>query len=216
MFLTTVFVIRHAESLEDLDPILHNALDEEISVTENGKSEITKITDTIRSHGVSDRISAYVSCSRRAQETLQLVERNMPEITLLKSLPDSRIRNLDWGNTNSANRVQIERERYHAGVLYYQFPGGDNTPKYVRSIEAFVSECLLEGKDATRPNTAIVVTHGFALRIVVKALTGMNDQEFRWLANPPNCYVATLKRIKPSDRFKLVEPLPRFKGFIIS
>jgi len=99
------------------------------------------------------------------------------------------------------------KERYRVGVLYFQFPNGDNTPEFVREIEAFVSEILSHGVSRTCPKCIIIFTHGFALRVIAKAFLGISDEEFRYLRNPPNCYVAslTIKEGTPS----IDEPLPR-------
>ena len=38
----------------------------------------------------------------------------------------------------------------------------------------------------------VIFTHGFALRAIVKHSLGINDEDFRFLQNPPNCYLAKI------------------------
>jgi len=91
--------------------------------------------------------------------------------------------------------------------LYFQFPGGDDTKVFVEGIESFVEELKEAGKEASHPECVVIFTHGFALRVIAKAAVGMSDEEFRYLANPPNCYVASL-RYSNGD-FSLNSPLPK-------
>ena len=100
------------------------------------------------------------------------------------------IRNLNWGNTNHQNVKQISRERYDKGVLYFQFPNGDNTPTFVKNIGQFVVDNVLGEPD----DCIIIFTHGFALRVIAKFILGISDKEFRYLRNPKNCFSLVIRK----------------------
>lgn len=189
MSLKSIALIRHAESLEDVDPTLHNVSDDSIvSLTEHGRSKARNIGEHLsRKISHEERVRVYLSTSHRARETWEIISEFI--VPVMIPTVDGRIRNLNWGNITLETRSQIEAERYRAGVLYYQFPGGDNTPDYISAIGRFVSEVFLGKKDEDYPEHVVIVTHGFALRVIAKFLLAISDEEFRELRNPPNGYV---------------------------
>lgn len=119
------------------------------------------------------------------------------------------IKNLNWGNVDETTLKEVEQERYRVGVLYFQFPEGDNTSEFVKRIEKYVTQLIRDGRDETYSECVIIFTHGFALRVIAKALLNMSDEEFRYLSNPPNCYIATVNITK--SEIALEEPLPKIK-----
>lgn len=193
MTLKTIVLVRHAESLEDIDPTLHNISDDKsVMLTDHGKFQAREIGERLKREIFSTHnVKVFLSPSHRALETWRIICDTINP----QSVPvvDRRIKNLNWGNITLATRVQIEAERYRAGVLYYQFPRGDNTPKYVSSIGAFVAEMLYDKEKEDYPQHVLVVTHGFALRVIVKFLLSISDEDFRSLRNPPNGYVLRIE-----------------------
>lgn len=67
-----------------------------------------------------------------------------------------------------------------------------------------------KGTEDDSPELLVIVTHGFAMRIIAKALLQMSDADFRWIKNPPNCYIADFG-INDSGAVKISEPLPTRK-----
>jgi len=207
--LKQVFLVRHAQSEEDVKPSMHNSVsDRRISITAIGKRQ-TLETVEILSPKIStyQRVKIITSPSNRAEQTMSSFCSSFPLIDF-DLMIESRIRNLNWGNVDESTIKEVEKERYRVGVLHFQFPQGDYTPDFVRDIECFVEELKEEGKSENYPECAIVFTHGFALRIIVKAFLAVSDEEFRFFANPPNCYVAILDNVD-SGKFVLREPLPK-------
>jgi broad specificity phosphatase PhoE len=148
----------------------------------------------------------FVSPSNRALETHDMLSGySFPDFQLPDLVVEPRIRSLNWGNTTSENRDQIERQRYEAGVLNYKFPGGENTPQFVDAIREFVDEF----KQQFQGENALIITHGFALRVLVKAFVRMDDHSFRYLANPPNCFVVKLVQKPKSFGFALKSEMPK-------
>lgn len=207
--LKRVFLVRHAQSEEDIAPNMHNGVsDRRISITTVGKKQALEVAK-ILSHKIAvyQRIKIIASPSNRVEQTMSVFCSNFPSIDFYPSI-EPRIRNLNWGNVDQDTIKAVEEERYRAGVLHFQFPQGDNTPDFVSGIECFVDELKSEGRSDNCPECAIIFTHGFALRIIVKVFLDINDEDFRFLANPPNCYIATLNRAK-SGKFVIEEPLPK-------
>lgn len=214
MSLEKILLIRHAQSLEDVNPSMHNLSDDRmVGLTELGIVQAHGLVKKLRCDPVTQkRADAYVSPSYRAQATWRIVRDAFPR--LLHSVTVKCIRNLNWGDITSENKAVIEAERYTAGVLNYAFPGGDYTPDYSDAIQRFV-ETVLDGSESEDyPECVVVLTHGFALRLLARAILLIGDSEFRYLANPKNCFCAEVLVENGSfggRRFVLMTPLPVVK-----
>lgn len=208
--LKQIFLIRHAQSEEDIDPNIRNGVhDSRIAITSTGKSQVASVAKILH-----PKISGYkhikivTSPSNRAHQTMSLFRSYFPAISF-EVVHEKCIKNLNWGNVDETTLKEVEQERYRVGVLYFQFPEGDNTSEFVKRIEKYIARLIRDGRDETYSECVIIFTHGFALRVIAKALLNMSDEEFRYLSNPPNCYVATVNIIKL--RITLEEPLPKIK-----
>lgn len=208
MSLEKILLIRHAQSLEDVNPDIHNLADDSsVGLTELGISQATELLVRLKDDtAASKRVKAHVSPSFRAQATWSILRQAFPG--LLGTDTEPRIRNLDWGDITAENRAAIEAERYAAGVLNYAFPGGDNTPEYAKAIDGFVHEALRGLSSVSFPECVVVLTHGFALRLIARSILRIGDEEFRPLANPPNCYCSEIRYDAGSESFGLLAPLP--------
>lgn len=207
MTLKSVLLIRHAESLEDVDPAIHNIADDNmIGLTEFGRTQAENLGVWISSKLVSSaKVKVMLSPSNRVGETWHVINStfvNPPEVKT-----DERIRNLNWGNITLETRAKIEAERYAVGVLHYCFSSGTNTPEYVHAIDQFVEEVTLGSHDIDFPEHIIVVTHGFALRVIVRSLLNIPEEEFRRLRNPPNGYHLELEYFSANELFVANSPL---------
>lgn len=212
--LKQVFLVRHAQSDEDIEPGIHNHIsDRRISITSIGKEQTLEMV-RILSQDISiyQRVKIITSPSNRAEQTMSLFCSSFPLINFYTSI-EPRIRNLNWGNVDEKTIKEVEEERYRVGVLNFRFPQGDYTPAFVRDIERFVEELKEGGMSENHPECAVIFTHGFALRVIVKAFLAISDQEFRFYANPPNCYVAVLNSVE-SGQFVLKEPLPKINFYV--
>ena len=207
MTLKSILLIRHAESLEDVDPTMHNIADDSmVGLTEFGKIQAAELGLWIVSKvGPSAKLKAVLSPSNRANETWIGIAFYF--VNPIEGSVDERIRNLNWGNISLETRAVVEAERYTVGVLHYCFNGGTNTPDYVRAIDEFVEELILGCMEPDFPEHIIVVTHGFALRVIARVLLGIVEDEFCKLRNPPNGYHLELEYVPAQDRFVATEPL---------
>lgn len=207
MTLKSILLIRHAESLEDVDPTMHNIADDSVvGLTEFGKIQAKELGQWIVNKiGPSAKLKVVLSASNRAKETWSVIASGFTypvEISV-----DERIRNLNWGSISLETRATIEAERYAIGVLHYCFPGGTNTPEYVQAIDEFAEEVILGCLEPDFPEHIIVITHGFALRVIARSLLVIAEDEFRKLRNPPNGYHLELKYLAEQGRFVATEPL---------
>ncbi len=186
-----IILIRHAESLEDIDPNMHNVDDSKIGITVRGrKQSIALAKKLVLELDDCKTLKVFHSPSRRVRDTACFVlsqvgnkKSDMSEIEY--------IRNLNWGDTNPQNIEAISRQRYGKGVLYFQFPNGDHTPTFVKNISQFVAENVLGEKNN---DCVVIFTHGFALRVIAKFILNIDDEKFRYLGNPKNCFSVTIRQ----------------------
>ncbi|MBP9760566.1 MAG: histidine phosphatase family protein [Candidatus Pacebacteria bacterium] len=206
--LKQIFLVRHAQSEEDVDPNIRNrAHDHRISVTAVGKKQVVEVAELLRPKiALYNQVRVIVSSSNRAQQTMHLFSSHFPD-KQFEIVHEECVRNLNWGNVDETTIKEVEQERYRVGVLYFQFPEGDDTRVLVRNIEKFVDRLLVEGRRSSYSECVMIFTHGFALRVIAKALLSISDEDFRYLSNPPNCYVATLNLT--NGGIALEEPLPK-------
>ncbi len=206
--LKQVLLVRHAQSEEDINPNIRDAMqDKEIGITTLGKTQIAGIAKLLYPKIKRyKKINIITSSSNRAYQTMTLFCSYFQDIDF-KITHEECIRNLNWGNVDKHSIREVEKERYRVGVLEFQFPGGDNTPEFVKKIESLVSIVTDRGRDEKHAECIIIFTHGFALRVLAKAFLSMNNEEFRHLSNPPNCYVATLNITNLGN--VLDQPLPK-------
>ena len=211
MSLKKIFIVRHAESDEDINPNLNGEVsDSEISITKKGRGQVEEIKkQLILLISNLKGLKIIVSTSNRAQETARLLTEGLICQGEEGYVSEPSIRNLNWGNVDKTNVKEIEKERYGVGVLYYSFPGGDNTPTYVQNIQHFTDRCLEEGKDDDYPEALLIVAHGFSMRVITKCFIGMNDEDFKWLANPHNCFIIQL--LVQGDEVSLKTQMPVYQ-----
>lgn len=183
-----IVLVRHGESEEDIDPSIKSAVDDPAKLTAQGRlqaqAKAEELTPLLL--GFSGHV-LYHSPSVRVKETSQFFLSKLPPISPDRIFEDGRIRNLDWGSTNSDNVREVEAERYKVGVLNFHFPDGDHTPTYVGRIGSFCEE-VVSKIIAEESVCALIFTHGFALRVIAKHFIGISNEDFRYLSNPGNCF----------------------------
>jgi len=206
--LKQLILVRHGESEEDVNPTIRSHIvDSRISLTLAGRKQVTRLANALSSQiRLHKNVRLIASTTNRAVQTTQLFCSQFPDQNF-EVVSEDRIRSLNWGNVDESTIRQVEYQRYQVGVLYFQFPEGDDTKVFVGGIKNFVDELREAGKVVSYPECVVVFTHGFALRVVAKEAIRMSDEGFRYLANPPNCYTSSLSF--DGEEFFLEEPLPQ-------
>lgn len=209
MALENVFVIRHGESEEDVGPKMKTKIkDSEIGLNQNGIRQAQESAEAIRNDLVGfEHITLYVSPYKRTQQTAEIIMDVLKD-DRIKMVTEPSLRGLNWGDVTPENLKEREQERYKVGVLHYHFPGGDKSPEYVGTIYDFVYK-IIQAKHINndKKECVIIIGHGFSLRIVVKALTEMNDEDFKWIKNPPHTFIARIYFDPKNNNFFMKEPL---------
>lgn len=190
-----LLVMRHAESLEDIDKTAYERIqDEDMPLSEKGERQAIHFgTSLANMLGRTDHLRIFLSPSKRILKTAFLVTSQLPYSVRSELITEPLIRKQSWGTVTVSNRAEIERERYRAGVLRYQFPDGESGADMLARFQLFVRklhESIRQDGDAL----TIAITHGFEMRVLLKTLLGWSEEYFESLAHPNHCEVKRLLR----------------------
>jgi len=189
-----ISVMRHAESLEDIDKTAYERIsDEDIPLSKLGRDQSMVFGEKFAKSFKETReyVHIILSPSKRVLETAEIIVSKLPINVKWSLETDCHIVKQNWGNVTIHNRAIIEKERYQAGVLRYQFPSGENGVQMISRFKAF-SEGLQQKISLKHRNNILIITHGFEMRVLLKCLLYWTDEYFESLAHPYNC---EMKRI---------------------
>lgn len=183
-----LFIMRHAESLEDIDKTAYERIsDEDMPLTDFGKEQANQFGIEFASQiNTCKNLRIFLSPSKRVLQTVQIIVSTLPEKVKWSLFTENLIVKQDWGNVTIFNRAQIEKERYSVGVLRYNFPEGESGVEMLFRFGLFVKKLTGELAKDTVENV-LVVTHGFELRVLLKSLLGWTEEYFETLAHPYHC-----------------------------
>ena len=198
--------MRHAESLEDIDMTAYERItDEDMPLTEYGKKQaVTFGLRFVQDLGSSKHLRIILSPSKRVLETAEIIVSSIPVSMRWSLATEQTIVKQNWGNVTTHNRSKIEQERYRAGVLRYQFPGGENGAEMLFRFDLFAKRLQQEISDLSTENI-LIITHGFELRVLLKSLLGWSEDYFESLAHPEHCELKRL--VYDNDSFLLLDKM---------
>lgn len=187
-----LFIMRHAESLEDIDKTAYERIaDENMPLSDVGKSEARDFGESFYKEHSPERLRIILAPSHRVLETAQIVVSAFPTSVSWSLRTDPLIRKQDWGDVTIHNRAAIEKQRYEAGVLRYKFPGGESGAEMLARFDTF-SNTLRQEMQIHPDENILVVTHGFEMRVLLKSLLGWSEDYFESLAHPNHCEMKRL------------------------
>jgi broad specificity phosphatase PhoE len=192
-----MLLMRHAESVEDIDNAVYELVpDRAIGLTVDGRSQAMKAATEISSRiGVSRSLSIFCSPARRAEETAEIIAARIRSTSHwavdVQCRADPRLVKQDWGSVTVANREQQLRRRYEAGAMNYKFPDGESGWDVATRMRSLIGE--LAAWSTPSGEAAVIITHGFSVRIALMILLNWTESELEQYANPPNCFLAEVK-----------------------
>jgi broad specificity phosphatase PhoE len=216
-----IFLVRHAQSAGNADRLIHATVpDWKIPLTDLGKEQAkvagSIISDEIRDHNKEYQLGVYLSPYIRTKETWEHMKLN--DIELAKHVKfekqDPRLREQEWGNLRSfENRSweDVEKERDEYGSFFYRFPHGESGADVWDRMSDFLSTLHRDFEKLNFPNNVLIVTHGYALRILLMRWFHLGVEDFHTIANPKNCQMYELQ-LNQENRYDLITPLRRYSG----
>jgi len=161
--MTTLFLIRHAQSAANADGRIQGWLDSPLS--EAGRQQVQALCERFRSTPLD---AVYASPLARAADTAQAIA----AIHNLAVILDDRLKEYNMGQWTGLNRAEIEAlspgvdlEAEHELVV----PGGETAQEMRERVEPFVREVV--GRHAGQ--SVAVITHGGTLGMLVGAMIGL-------------------------------------------
>ncbi|KKT96620.1 MAG: hypothetical protein UW97_C0007G0013 [Parcubacteria group bacterium GW2011_GWA2_45_15] len=137
-----LFVMRHAESLEDIDKSAYERIaDADMPLSEYGREQAKTFSlGFVHELGADKHLRLILSPSKRVLETAEIIVSGLPADILCSVSTEHLIVKQNWGNVTRDNRAEIEKQRYLAGVLRYQFPGGESGPEMLSRFDLFAEK----------------------------------------------------------------------------
>jgi len=224
-----ILFVRHGQSESNVDAAARETIrDHEIALTEKGReqavaagkeiSEILLHLPTVSwiEHGISieqpRRVRIYSSSFRRARETLEGIEKGIGAITwkgqdiIEGRREDPRLREQEWGHLRLRSESDyIDRERNKHGTFYYRIPDGESGADVYDRCTGVLDTLYRDFEERMYPHAALIVGHGFAIRILLMRWLHWSVERFEETRNLRNCEILQLQ-LGQDGHYHPVEP----------
>lgn len=170
--MTTLYIVRHGETEENLQRILQGHMPG--TLTEKGKEQVRKAAEVLSKDGV--KFTRIVSSDlKRAMNSAQIIADRLN----LPVTPMEILRERDWGKFTGMP-IADAMDKYRVDGKWV-FPHG--TTETEEGIYARANKALAELKKLFADETIIVVTHGQFARNLIAAHFKCNYHEVATLLN---------------------------------
>ncbi len=200
-----IWILRHAESVGNVNRSVHATVpDWKIELSLKGREQAEWAGLDLEAARAGASLGVYVSPYRRTKDTLAGM--GLPNVAWIKE--DPRLREQEWGRAYDGRSWQdIEAERDAYGTFFYRFLSGESGADVYDRMTGFLDTLYRDFENPAFPETVLIVTHGFTMRVLLMRWLHYTVDQFHELWNPPNCHRAEL-RLNERDRYELAEPLP--------
>lgn len=209
---TNIFVIRHGQSLGNVDKEVYaKTPDYALTLTEEGVAQARVVGQRLREHIGFDQFAVYYSPYFRARQTM--------EEALLAAFPsldqvefareEARLREQEWQGKLGQGYSHVEDERDAFGHFYYRFDGGESCADVEDRVGDFVGTLHRDFAKSAYPRHALIFGHGMTNRLFLKRWFHNTVEEFEMWRNPPNGHIYHL-RLTGSGKYQLVNPPPLY------
>lgn len=165
--MSKLILIRHGETLKNVEGIVHASRDEE-RLTEVGRIQIRKAANRLKEHKLS---SLYTSDEPRAIESATILSDHL-------NIPyaiHTDLRERDWGALAGKpwNDIQRFLEPFTLEERYvYIPPGGESWQQFEDRIKQCLNELILDSYE-----DVALVSHGGVIRALMPYLLGLPREE---------------------------------------
>ncbi|NUT47442.1 MAG: histidine phosphatase family protein [Saccharothrix sp.] len=204
-----IILLRHGQSLGNVDESAYCRIpDHALPLTGLGEEQAGAAGPRVRALLGGDPAAVYVSPYVRTRATLRnlglddLVERTVAE---------PRLREQDWGNLQDPVRQEVVKHQRHAfGHFFFRLPDGESGADVDDRLAAFLTDLETRMRDATHPDTALVVSHGLTIRLLCRRLLGWSVELFESLSNLETCEHRVLTH--DGVRWRLDRPFDQWRA----
>jgi len=204
-----IILIRHGNSEGNADRERYAITpDHSLNLTSEGIEQALdaglQLKDLIGDESVRVYLSPYTRTRQTYQQISQSIAANVDRV-----LEDPRLREQDWGHLRPSDQNEdITRERDNFSTFYYRIPDGESGADVYDRISTFLETMHRDFEEPDYPPNALIVTHGFAMRLFLMRWFHWTVEEFENLRNPKNCQIVVIE-LQPDNHYKLVDNLKR-------
>lgn len=203
-----IILVRHGESEGNVDKTIYtHTPDHRIELTEKGREQARRAGRKIKKLTPWESITAYVSPLMRTRQTYQeiagVLKSNKEKWhPVYKVKEDPRIREQEWGNYATDSR-DYEKARDEFGTFFYRFPDGESGADVFDRLSTFLETLHRDFQKDCYTENALIVTHGFTLRVFLMRWFHWTVEQFEDLRNPANGQVVVLEKYQCDDTYSL-------------
>jgi broad specificity phosphatase PhoE len=198
-----IYLIRHGESVGNVDPIHYNTTPHyQLALSEKGQKQAVDLGKKLGLLLRGRSVAIYSSPLWRARDTTRLMVSQFQNTTFTIK-EDPRLRTQAWGpiRTDDENRLLLaEREEY--GVFHFHVPGGESCAYVYDRVASFMESVFQHTNRAEED--IVIVTHGMTLRLILMYVLELTVEEFENYLNPDNCVVLMVEQ--RGGRYVLTNP----------
>ncbi|MBD3261695.1 MAG: histidine phosphatase family protein [Candidatus Altiarchaeales archaeon] len=214
-----IFLVRHGESVGNVDWDIHATVpDWKIHLTDKGKEQAERAAQKLH-EDITSRLPYYlrdetpprIYCSpyARTRETAMPIRRVFPDHVYRE---DPRIREQDWGNYKDLKSARkIARERKSFGTFFYRLPSGESGADVYDRVSTFFDTLWRDFRAPGFPRTAIIVSHGLTIRLILMRWFHWTVEEYETLRNPYNCQIIRMHKPMSARHYILESTLRKRK-----
>jgi broad specificity phosphatase PhoE len=204
-----IILIRHGNSEGNADRERYATTpDHALNLTPEGMQQALDAGQEIKQLIGEESVRVYLSPYIRTRQTYQQINQSIAA-NVDRVLEDPRLREQDWGHlrpTDQNEEISLQRDNF--STFYFRIPDGESGADVYDRISTFLETMHRDFKEPDYPQNALIVTHGFAMRLFVMRWFHWTVEEFENLRNPRNCQVVLIE-LQPDNHYKLIDNLKR-------
>jgi len=204
-----IILIRHGNSEGNADRERYATTpDHALNLTTEGEQQALQGGQEIKQLIGEETVRVYLSPYTRTRQTYQQISQSIaPNVD--RVLEDPRLREQDWGHLRPSDQnEEISQQRDNFSTFYYRIPDGESGADVYDRISTFLETMHRDFEEPDYPPNALIVTHGFAMRLFLMRWFHWSVEEFENLRNPRNCEIVVIE-LQPDNHYKLVDTLRR-------
>lgn len=187
-----IILVRHGESLGNVFQEAHlTTPDWRIPLTRRGVAQAQEAAQRVAAM-LDPKLPTAYRCSPfvRAIDTAKAFGADFVQ--------DPRIREQDYGRYKTLDEFFAEdKERIKYGTFFYRITNGESGADVYDRCLSFVKDL-----EASKAKQAVIVTHGFALRILLMIFLKWDVTFFEKVRNPKNCEIHIVESVKGGYELK--------------
>ncbi len=189
-----IILIRHGESEGNVDKTRHETVaDHDIALTDAGIVQAVAAGKRIKEWIGDESVRFYTSPYKRTRQTLEGLQHTLGTHWTVRE--DVRLREQEWGHWRKEEEtLKLCKLRQEYGHFFFRFPDGESGADVFDRLTTFIDTLHRDMESADFPDNAIIVSHGYAIRVLLMRWFHYSVEDFQILRNPDNCEFFVMER----------------------